>query len=297
MSRTTNCHGNAPLDKEQPQLQQVGRRSTRAACDHPSVSTESRAPHWIALDGAVNTRAVVPRVLLRSDNLQSLSARDVRRLVEEEALELVIDLRTDVEVGLEGPGPMTVESGVRIEHRSLYPDSGGNTDLDAGTVKPWGSADGNESPEEPPVVRAYMSYLRRRPDSIVGAVRAIARAEGAVLVHCAAGKDRTGVVVALALDAAGVDRDTIVNDYLATRERIDAIIARLVSSSTYRAELEGHDPQRHAPVPGTMERVLELVDERFGGSAAWLSEHGLSKPDVGRLRRRLAPARWVSGFS
>jgi hypothetical protein len=105
------------------------------------------------------------------------------------------------------------------------------------------------------------------------------------------------VVVALALDAAGVDRDTIVNDYLATRERIDAIIARLVSSSTYRAELEGHDPQRHAPVPGTMERVLELVDERFGGSAAWLSEHGLSKPDVGRLRRRLAPARWVSGFS
>jgi hypothetical protein len=94
-------------------------------------------------------------------------------------------------------------------------------------------------------------------------------------------------LVALALDAAGVDRATIVGDYLATGQRIDAIVARLVSSSTYRAELEGHDPQQHAPIVGTMERVLQLVDERFGGSAAWLAAHGLSKPDLARLRRRL----------
>jgi protein-tyrosine phosphatase len=211
----------------------------------------------------------------------------VRLLVEKEALEVVLDLRTDVEVELEGPGPMTAELAVRIEHRSLYPDSGGNTDLDADTVRPWGRADEDDWPDETPVVRAYMSYLRRRPDSVVGSVRAIARAEGAVLVHCAAGKDRTGVVVALALDAAGVDRDTIVEDYLATRERIEAIMARLVSSPTYRAELEGDDAQRHAPVPETMQRLLELVDERLGGSVHWLSAHGLGDPDLELLRRRL----------
>ncbi len=261
------------------------------------MSFENLTHQWIALDGAVNARAVVPRVLLRADNLQSLSARDVSLLVDEQALEVVLDLRTDVEVELEGPGPMTAALAVRIEHRSLYSDSGGNTDLDAGTVKPWGPADEDESPDEPAVVRAYMSYLRRRPDSVVGSVRTIARANGAVLVHCAAGKDRTGVVVALALDAAGVDRDTIVGDYLATGERIDAIIARLLSSSTYRAELEGHDPQRHAPVPGTMERVLELIDQRFGGSVAWLSAHGLSAADLERLRRRLEPAGAVRGGS
>jgi protein-tyrosine phosphatase len=254
------------------------------------MSVENPTPRWIALDGAVNARAVVPGVLLRADNLQSLSRRDVRLLIDEEALEVVLDLRTDVEVELEGPGPMTAERAVRIEHRSLYPDSGGNTDLDADTVKPWGPNDEDDLPHEPPVVRAYMSYLRRRPDSVVGSVRAIARAEGAVLVHCAAGKDRTGVLVALALDAAGVDRETIVGDYLATGERIDAIMARLVSSPTYRAELEGDDPQDHAPAPGTMERVLELVDDRFGGSVAWLSAHGLRAPDFERLRRRLAPA-------
>ncbi len=246
----------------------------------------NRNPCWLALDGAVNARVVVPGVLLRADNLQSLSPRDIDLLVQEQTLEVVLDLRTDVEVELEGPGPVTTEPAVRIEHHSLYPDSGGNTDLDAAAVRPWRLQAEGESPEEPPVVRAYLGYLSRRPDSVVRALRAIARADGAVLVHCAAGKDRTGVVVALALDAAGVDRAAIVDDYLATRERIDAIMARLVASSTYRAELEGHDPQRHAPVPGTMERVLELVDERFGGSAAWLAAQGLDVPDLERLRRR-----------
>lgn len=255
------------------------------------MSINGRTPDWIPLDGAVNARALVPGVLLRSDNLQALSMRDVRLLVEQHRLEVVLDLRTEVELELEGTGPIARVPAVRVEHRSLYPESGGNTDLDADTVKPWEQNDERESPDEPPVVRAYMGYLRRRPDSVVGSIRSIARADGAVLVHCAAGKDRTGVVVALALDAAGVDRDAIVADYVATGERIGAIIDRLVSSPTYRSELAGHDPQTHAPLPGTMERLFELVDARFGGSRAWLSEHGLDETDLERLRRRLAPAR------
>jgi protein tyrosine/serine phosphatase len=254
--------------------------------------TEKFGAHWIALDGAANARAVVPGVLLRADNLQSLSAHDVRRLLEHERVEVILDLRTATEVALEGPGPMASESGVRIEHRSLHPDSGGNTDLDADTVRPWGSKHDDDSfPQETPVVRAYMSYLLRRPDSVVGAVRSIARAQEAVLVHCAAGKDRTGVVVAVALDAAGVERDAIVADYVATGQRIEAILQRLVSSPTYRAELEGHDPRRHTPLAETMERFLELVDEQYGGSAAWLRAQGLEEDDLERLRLRLAPAR------
>ena len=254
------------------------------------MSIEPSIPRWIALDGAVNARAVVPGVLLRTDNLQSLSAHDVRRLVDDEQVEIVLDLRTDVEVSLEGPGPLTREPAVRIEHRSLYPDTRGHTDLDAETVALW-RADEGPAPDEPPVVRAYLSYLRRRPDSIVAAVTSIARADGAVLVHCAAGKDRTGVVVALALDAAGVDRELIIADYLATAERIEAIIDRLLASPTYRDELAGHDPQRHAPVPGTMERVLEIVDDWHGGAAAWLTAHGLTAADLRRLTERLAPLR------
>ena len=257
------------------------------------MTLEHANVRWIALDGAANARVVVPGVLLRSDNLQSLTSRDVAVLVEHQALEVVLDLRTDVEVELEGPGPITREPRVRIEHRSLYPRSGGNTDLDAASVNIWPPHDPSRWPDEPRVVQAYLSYLIARPDSIVGSIRTIASADGAVLVHCAAGKDRTGVVVALALDAAGVDRSAVITDYLATTERIEAIMARLVSSPTYRSELEGHDPQTHAPVPGTIDRVFELIDETFDGSAAWLSANGLSDAELDRLRRRVAAANGV----
>ena len=253
------------------------------------MSRVDPTPRWIPLDGAANARAVVPGVLLRSDNLQSLTPEDVRLLLEEHALEAVLDLRTDVEVELEGPGPMTAERSIRIEYRSLYPDSGGNTDLDLETIKPWRRFRADEVEDEPPIVGAYLSYLGRRPDSIVGAIRTIARARGAVLVHCAAGKDRTGVVVAMALDAAGVERNAIVADYLASSERIDLIMARLLASDTYRRDLEGHDPQQHAPIPGTIERFFEIVEDRFDGSVEWLLEYGLEPYDLEQLRLRLAP--------
>jgi hypothetical protein len=242
---------------------------------------------WIELEGAVNARAVAPGVLLRADNLQDLTPADVRRLIDEHGLQVVIDLRTGIEVEAEGPGPLTREPGVRIEHRSLYPESG-NTDLDAddrGAL--WDNVVGADIDPEAPLAAVYLRYLARRPDSVVGALRDIARADGAVLVHCAAGKDRTGVVVALALDAVGVDRETIVADYVVTRERIDEIWDRLMSSSTYRAELEGHDSADHAPRPETMHGVFRQLDERHGGTVEWLRSEGFDDEDLARLRERL----------
>jgi protein tyrosine/serine phosphatase len=258
-------------------------------CHHLSVSITGDEILWLPLDGAVNARAVVPKVLLRSDNLQGLTEDDVAWLVEKAALEVVVDLRTDVEVSLEGPNRMTAHPHVRVEHRSLYPESGDRTDLDADAVRPSAGAEDGDWSDEADVVQTYMRYMLRRPDSIVGAVRTIARADGAVLVHCAAGKDRTGVVVALALEAAGVPRVRIVEDYLATAARISEIMERLVSSSTYRADLEGDDPDDHAPLPGAIERVLDLVGERWGGAVAWLTANGLEDSNLSRLRRRLAP--------
>ena len=99
--------------------------SAGPTCHDQKMTLEHANLRWIALDGAANARVVVPGVLLRSDNLQSLTSRDVGVLVERQALEVVLDLRTDVEVELEGPGPITLEPRVRIEHRSLYPRSGG----------------------------------------------------------------------------------------------------------------------------------------------------------------------------
>ena len=83
------------------------------------MSSEAHTARWLDLDGTANARAVLPHVLLRADNLQSLTERDIRQLVDRETLEVVLDLRTDIEVRSEGPGPLTEEGAVRIEHRSF----------------------------------------------------------------------------------------------------------------------------------------------------------------------------------
>ena len=122
-------------------------------------------------------------------------------------------------------------------------------------------------------MRYYLAYLRDRPDSVVGALEDIAARPGAVLVHCAAGKDRTGVVVAMALAAVGVEREAIVADYVATasgsRDHGRACARRRPTGATSRHRPTS--PASRAPSPRARARVL---DERDGGPAGWLAEHG-----------------------
>jgi protein-tyrosine phosphatase len=212
-------------------------------------------------------------VLVRADNLQGLTSADVARLVDELGVRVVVDLRTGVEVELEGPGPLVADGRVEIRHRSLYPEKGQLTDVMISR------ADG-----EDPAVQYYLGYLRDRPDSIVGALEDIASSAGGVLVHCAAGKDRTGVVVALALAAAGVTRDAIVADYVATGERIVEIMNRLRASDTYRRDLEGVTDESRKPRAEFLQRVFEVLDERDGGPVGWLESQGF---DPAPLRARL----------
>ena len=100
-----------------------------------------------------------------------------------------------------------------------------------------------------PTCGHYLGYLEDRPDQVVGAVRSIARDEGVALVHCAAGKDRTGVVVALALSAAGVRPEAVVADYAASGERIEAILSRLRRSPTYARDIDSSPPAAHQVRP------------------------------------------------
>jgi protein tyrosine/serine phosphatase len=254
---------------------------------------------WLALAGAANARdlgglplagggVTRPGGLLRTANLQGLSQADVRLLVDRLAVRVVVDLRTGVEVAGEGPGPLTREAAVEIRHRSLYPESGENTDVD---VLPWQTFDRDGAPEESPAVRAYLNYLRNRPDSVVAALRDVTYADGATIVHCAAGKDRTGVVCALALAVAGVPREAIIADYVATDQRIEAIVARLAASPTYAGDIHVEQTDRHRPRAETMQRLLALLDAHDGGPAGWLETHGFSAGDAGRLRARLGDAR------
>lgn len=252
---------------------------------------------WINLHGAVNVRDLggLPTEdgqetaegrLLRADNLQDLSQADVTSLVREYHLSTVVDLRSTHEVDSEGPGPLTAVPTVRHEHFSVLPEFGDATDAAADAVLARRERALARYPDDI-VCSIYLGYLEDRPESVVGALRSVVEADGAALVHCAAGKDRTGVLVALALTAVGVRREAVVADYAATGQRITAILDRLRASPTYAGDIDRVSTDAHTPRAETMTAFLEQLDVQFGGTRSWLAEHGFHEPDVKQLRERL----------
>ena len=252
---------------------------------------------WIELDGAVNVRDLGGLAtgnggqtaggrLLRGDNLQELSAADVARLVDDIGLTTVVDLRSTAELNAEGPAPLQATGSVRHVHLPVLPEEGSATDVAADVLLTRVDADRSRYPPDP-VTGHYLGYLEDRPDQVVAAVRTIASSEGPVLVHCAAGKDRTGVVVALALSAVGVRPEAIVADYAATGERTGALLDRLRRSPTYAEDINSKPQTEHTPRPGTMTAFLEQVGARYGGATQWLADHGFGADSVGLLRAKL----------
>ncbi len=238
--------------------------------------------------------AIKPGRLLRSDNLQSLSPGDIAALLDL-GLTDVIDLRSDYEVDAEGPGPLSDRPEVAIHQHSLFrewrpgigedkPDA--RPEVLPEKALPW--VDLTPSVQlDHPVASHYLSYLVDRPDSVLAALRDIGEAKGAALVHCAAGKDRTGTIVALALLVAGADREAVIADYAASTERMKAIIGRLLQSNTYAENLRDRPVAANNTHPETMRVFLEHIDGEYGGVAGLLDRLGWRAADGHRLRAKL----------
>ncbi len=252
---------------------------------------------WIDLEGAANARDVgglptedggkiVTGRLLRSDNLQDLTGADIAKLTSEIGLTTVVDLRSTAELHSEGPAPLDDVPSVEHRHHPVLPEEGLATDAVADVLLTRNERDRSRYPGNA-LTGHYLGYLEDRPDQVVDALRSVARANGAALVHCAAGKDRTGVVVALALSVAGVRPDAIAADYAATGDRTGPLLDRLRRSVTYSADIHRKPDDAHKPEAGTMTAFLAELDTRFGGAAAWLTAHGLSQQDLTRLRDKL----------
>jgi protein tyrosine/serine phosphatase len=256
---------------------------------------------WIELEGAVNARDLggLPTIdggstvhgrLLRSENLQELTPGDISRLVEELGLTTVVDLRSTNEVTLEGPAPLDALSGVRHAHHPVLKEFLDVSDtLKAALLTESVEADNERYPADP-MCGHYLGYLENRPEEVIGALRTIATAPGAAIVHCAAGKDRTGVVVALALTVAGVEPAAIVDDYMATDDRLEAIVERLSRSRMYAGDITSRPVKAHAPRAETMKAFLEQLTVRYGGIDTWLTANGFGEAEVAELRAKLRQA-------
>ena len=202
----------------------------------------------------------------------------------------VVDLRATAELTAEGPAPLDAVPGVRHAHHPLTPETVSAPDLAAEVLLLRREKERTRFPGDP-IIGRYLGYLDHRPDQVVGAVRSIAHDPGAAIVHCAAGRDRTGVVVALALTAAGVRPEAVIADYTATGDRAEAILDRIRRSQTYNWDVDSMPPERYRPRPETMAAFLEQLRPATAESPAWLTENGLRPGELDLLRAKLRQRR------
>ena len=209
--------------------------------------------------------------LYRSDALNLLTAND-RVELGRRGIGLVIDLRDEREREL-SPSALG-DLVLRIEHNPVFSTPAAS----------FIAADAR-------LVELYEDMVGNSGDRIADAVRLIARAdEGAVLVHCTAGKDRTGLVIAFALLAAGVPRRFVVADYARTEqhlppELLDGVVARLRAERSDEA-VNLDELVRLSPA-SVLEGVLDRVEAAHGSVRGYLLHHGLDDGDLSALAETL----------
>ncbi|GAA1099976.1 tyrosine-protein phosphatase [Pseudonocardia alni] len=130
---------------------------------------------------------------------------------------------------------------------------------------------------------AYRLLAAEAGAELAGIVRTVADAPAPVLVHCAAGKDRTGIVVGVLLAVLDVPRATVVADYLRTNEVLPTLWDRLRAWG----QPEPDDEALLGVDAAALEAVLDDLDAHPAGAAGRLREWGVGDDDLRRLAERL----------
>lgn len=242
------------------------------------VATADR-PRTLSMDGSRNTRDLGGYAttdgrttawgrLLRSDELQDLTPADRERLADL-GLAVIVDLRTAVERSANPTPPM---AGVGDLHLPVYETVGHHERIDAAL------ADLDAPDTEAPLVtlnREMVTSQRARTAyaELVDHVVETLAGGRALLFHCVAGKDRTGLAAAIVLAAVGVDEATILADYLITGDNLAGYVDELVA--------EIPDPQAAQATramwltdPAYLRAAFAQMRADYGSVDAYL-EHGL----------------------
>jgi protein-tyrosine phosphatase len=209
------------------------------------------------------------RRVLRSDGLHRLDDKGMARLLAV-GVATIIDLRHDHECETQ-PNPFAAHPAVAYHHISLFDQ-----------LAPAAMSGRNL------LYDLYIQALAHRQEAIAQVLRTVADAPGeAVLFHCTAGKDRTGIIAALLLATAGVETGVIVEDYALTKARIAPMISDFLDAAAAR----GTDIETIRPLlacePETMAETIAYLIETYSSVESYLAAIGLSSVTIARLKTRL----------
>jgi protein-tyrosine phosphatase len=212
-------------------------------------------------------------VLFRSDTLHQLTGADVA-LLSSFGLNTIIDLRTSRELERTGRGPLGAFP-IGFHHLSVIQEDGG--EAMAAPAPP-----GEELSER------YLWYLESGRSSLADALTLVADSSNLpVVFHCAAGKDRTGVLAALVLDILGVADEVIIADYVITADRMPLILERYRSDPAFAERMVTLPASRFSVEAATMKRFLTGLRARHGGARSWALSSGVQAEALDRMERTL----------
>lgn len=209
--------------------------------------------------------------IFRSDALHRLTAPDVEHLRDRLGVTTVIDLRSTGELRAEGRGALEAEP-LAFHHLPLF-------DGETARASSWST--------ELTLADRYFLLCKVAGEPIARVVTALAESPGPAVYHCAAGKDRTGVISAVLLGLLDVPDDVIVADYVATQENLDAIIARLLETKGYQAMLSALPADTLHAEGATMLEFLERMRAEFGSLRGYARAAGVSDAALQNLEARL----------
>lgn len=222
-------------------------------------------------------RTTRTRAVVRADDISALD-EDGWQALAAYGVRTAIDLRF-VEEGIE-EAPHAGR--IAVVHVSLF----GRIDRGAGErIDRLASS----SPDPAGALRAlYVDALEVHAGRIARAVDALGRAldDGGVVVHCAIGKDRTGIVSALLLRLAGVPADEVADDYALSHERVETLVAQWIAAGRDEEQRAARRRLCAAPREG-MVGTLEVLEERYGGARRYLRDAGVPAARLDEVRRRL----------
>jgi protein tyrosine/serine phosphatase len=217
--------------------------------------------------------------IVRADNVRQLSEAGWRALADH-GVRTVIDLRSDDEL-LDDP---PADAPISVLHIPLFTATDEewveiDAELDAASAA---AADGPTAKRD-----RYLVVLERFRANVATAMRAIVDAPaGGVVIHCAGGKDRTGLVAAFLLHLAGVDGETIAADYAVSAERLQPRHAAWLAAAKTEEEV-AHIHQIASTPAETMQGVLAELERRHGSVEGYLRAAGATDDELDRARARL----------